>query len=204
MASSLDGRTALLDGQSQWITGAEARADGHRMRARAGAVITGVGTVLKDDPQMTVRAVDTPRQPLRVVVDRHGDTPASARVLAGGGALLVTSAVPTGRVLPAGVEVLDLPDADGRVDLAAMLRALGKRGINEVHVEAGARLTGAMLDAGLVDEWVLYLAPSLIGDPARGIVTRREPLAELSARTQLAVHSVERMGGDVRIIARRI
>jgi len=201
LAASLDGRTALMSGESQWITGPEARADGHAWRARACALLTGVGTVLQDDPQLTVRALDTPRQPLRIVVDRHGQTPASARVLAGGHALIVTAG---GRnaAWPATLDVLALPDADGRVDLAALMRALATRGINELHVEAGAKLTGALLEAGLVDEMLLYLAPALLGDPARGMVERRAPLETLAARTPLAWHSIERIGGDLRVIAR--
>lgn len=202
VAASLDGRTALVNGHSQWITGEAARDDGHRWRARAGAILTGVGTVLQDDPQLTVRAVATPRQPLRVVVDRRGETPERARVLAGGNALLATGNVPPGRALAAGVEVLQIPDARGRVDLAGLITELGRRGINEVHVEAGARLNDALLEAGLVDEWLFYLAPTLLGDPARGIVAHREALTELAGRTDLFMHAVDRVGDDLRIIAR--
>jgi diaminohydroxyphosphoribosylaminopyrimidine deaminase / 5-amino-6-(5-phosphoribosylamino)uracil reductase len=201
LAASLDGRTALVSGESQWITGPEARADGHAWRARACALLTGVGTVLQDDPQLTVRAVDTPRQPLRIVVDRHGQTPASARVLADGNALVVTAGE-RNAAWPSTLEVLALPDANGRVDLAAMMRALAGRGVNELHVEAGAKLTGALVEAGLVDELLLYVAPALIGDPARGMAERRAPLPSLAARTSLAWHSVERIGGDLRVIAR--
>ena len=201
MAASLDGRTALASGESQWITGPEARADGHAWRARACALLTGVGTVLQDDPQLTVRAVDTPRQPLRIVVDRHGRTPASARVLADGNALIVTAGE-RNAAWPSALKVLALPDADGRVDLVALMRELAVRGVNELHVEAGAKLTGALVDAGLVDELLLYLAPALIGDPARGMAERHAPLASLAAKTPLAWHSVERIGGDLRVIAR--
>jgi diaminohydroxyphosphoribosylaminopyrimidine deaminase / 5-amino-6-(5-phosphoribosylamino)uracil reductase len=201
LAASLDGRTALVSGESQWITGPEARADGHAWRARACALLTGVGTVLQDDPQLTVRAVDTPRQPLRIVVDRHGRTPASARVLAGGNALIVTAGE-RNAAWPSTLEMLALPDGDGRVDLAAMMRALAGRGINELHVEAGAKLTGALIEAGLLDELLLYVAPALIGDPARGMAERRAPLPYLAEKTSLAWHSVERIGGDLRVIAR--
>lgn len=201
LAASLDGKTALVNGDSQWITGAEARADGHAWRARACALLTGVGTILQDDPQLSVRAVDTPRQPLRIVVDRHGQTPASARVLADGNALVVTAG---GRnaAWPTTLNVLVLPDANGRVDLAALMRALAGRGINELHVEAGAKLTGALFEAGLIDELLLYLAPALIGDPARGMFERTAPLTSLGARTGLTWHSVERIGGELRVIAR--
>lgn len=201
LAASLDGRTALASGESQWITSAAARADGHAWRARACAILTGVGTVAKDDPQLTVRGVATPRQPLRVVVDRHAATPPSARVLAGGNALIVTASGGRDRA-SAGVEVLELPDAHGKVDLERMMRALAARGINELHVEAGAKLVGALVDAGLVDEFLVYLAPSLIGDPARGMAERATPLAALDARVRLVFRSVEAVGDDLRIVAR--
>ena len=200
-AASLDGRTALANGESQWITGPEARADGHAFRARACAILTGIGTVRQDDPQLTVRAVETARQPLRIVIDRHGETPAGAKVLAGGNALIVTN----GARNPAwggGVEVLALPDATGRVDLAAMMRELGARGVNELHVEAGGGLNGALLAAGLVDELLLYLAPCVIGDPARGVADFGAGLARLADRVALAIHSVDRVGADLRILAR--
>lgn len=198
-AASLDGRTALANGRSQWITGEEARAEGHALRARACAVVTGIGTVLADDPQLTVRAVATPRQPLRVVVDRHGQTPSAAKVLQGG-ALVVTADAQRG-AWPEGVEHLALPDAQQRVDLAALMRELARRGCNEIHVEAGARLNGALLAAGLVDELVVYLAPSLIGDPARGIAAWPEGLTELAARVPLAFASAQRIGDDLRVRA---
>ncbi len=124
-AASLDGRTALASGASQWITGEAARADGHRWRARACAILTGIGTVRQDDPQLTVRAIATPRQPRRIVIDRHGETPPSAKVLAGDGALVVTAGE-RNPLWPSGVEVLALPDAARRVDLAALMHALGR------------------------------------------------------------------------------
>ncbi len=201
LAASLDGRTALSSGQSQWITGDQARADGHVWRARACAVLTGVGTVLQDDPQLTVRAIATPRQPLRIVIDRHGQTPATARVLADSNVLVVTAGERSA-AWPAALDVLALPDEVGRVDLAALMRELAARGINELHVEAGAKLTGALLDAGLVDELLLYLAPTLIGEPARGMFERAAPLSTLGGATGLEWHSVERVGGDLRVIAR--
>ncbi|HSV20704.1 MAG TPA: bifunctional diaminohydroxyphosphoribosylaminopyrimidine deaminase/5-amino-6-(5-phosphoribosylamino)uracil reductase RibD [Casimicrobiaceae bacterium] len=203
LATSLDGRTALADGTSRWITGDAARADGHAWRARACAILTGVGTVLQDDPQLTVRAVDTPRQPLRVIVDRHADTPPGAQVLTGGHALVVTAGKRNAK-WPHGTQVLALPDRDGRVDLGAMVQALAARDINEVHVEAGAKLNGALLDAGLIDELLLYLAPSLIGDPARGAFERAAPLAALAGRAALAIDAIDRLGADVRIVARLV
>jgi diaminohydroxyphosphoribosylaminopyrimidine deaminase/5-amino-6-(5-phosphoribosylamino)uracil reductase len=169
--------------------------------ARACAVLTGIGTVLQDDPQLDVRAVDTPRQPRRIVVDRHADTPPSARVLAGGRALVVTAGA-RNDAWPSGTETLALPDANARVDLAAMMAALAAREVNELHVEAGAKLNGALLEAGLLDELLLYVAPSILGDPARGLFDRGAPLASLAGRAALAIDSVERVGEDLRIVAR--
>ncbi len=202
IAASFDGRTALADGSSQWITGTEARADGHAWRARACAILTGIGTVLQDNPQMTVREATTTRQPRRVVVDRHGQTPASARVFGEGGALMVTNGE-RNVAWPDTAEVLALPDADRRVDLAAMMRALAERGVNELHVEAGARLNGALLEADLIDELLLYIAPTVLGDPARGMFERRLPLPTLDAQAQFDWHDVQRVGADLRVLARR-
>jgi diaminohydroxyphosphoribosylaminopyrimidine deaminase/5-amino-6-(5-phosphoribosylamino)uracil reductase len=201
IAASLDGRTALENGASQWITGEEARADGHRWRARACAILTGIGTIQHDDPQLTVRGVATPRQPLKVVVDRHGDLPANARVLADGEVLVVTASTPR-TVWPPTVRTMNLPDRDGRIDLAAMMAALAAEGINEVHVEAGARLNGALLAAGLVDELLVYLAPCLLGDGARGMFALPAPLERLTDRTPLRIAGVDRIGPDWRILAR--
>ncbi|MCC7114307.1 MAG: bifunctional diaminohydroxyphosphoribosylaminopyrimidine deaminase/5-amino-6-(5-phosphoribosylamino)uracil reductase RibD, partial [Burkholderiales bacterium] len=187
-------------GEPVWITGPEARADGHGWRARACAILTGIGTVRDDDPQLTVRAIDVERQPLRVVVDRNAQTPPAARVLAGG-ALVVTAGA-SNPDWPDGVEVLPLPDGDGRVDLGALMRALGARGVNELHVEAGARLNGALLDAGLIDEVLLYVAPDVIGDPARGLFTRPAPLAALDGITRCAWERIDRVGRDLRILLR--
>jgi diaminohydroxyphosphoribosylaminopyrimidine deaminase/5-amino-6-(5-phosphoribosylamino)uracil reductase len=201
IAASLDGRTALEDGSSQWITGPEARADGHRWRARACAVLTGIGTVMQDDPQLTVRAVATPRQPLKVVVDRHGELPASARILETGRVLVVSAEAPRS-AWPSNVESAVLPGDDGRVDLCALSRLLAERELNEIHVEAGAKLNGALLAAGLVDELLLYLAPCLLGDPARGMFALPAPLAKLAARVPLAIRGLERVGDDWRVLAR--
>jgi len=200
IAASLDGKTALEDGASRWITGPLARADGHRWRARACAILTGIGTVMQDDPQLTVREVETPRQPLKVVVDRRGELPAKARLLESGRVLLF-SADPPQRSWP-NVESVVLKGPDGRVDLEAMLRELGKRELNEIHVEAGAKLNGALLAAGLVDELVVYLAPCLLGDPARGMFALASPLTQLTARVPLAIREQKRIGDDWRIVAR--
>jgi len=201
VAASLDGRTALENGASQWITGEEARADGHRWRARACAILTGIGTVRHDDPRLTVRAIATPRQPIKVIVDRHGDVPATARVLEGGDVILVTAIQPVAS-LPGNVQVITVPDRDGRIDLRAMVNALGEREINELHVEAGARLNGAMLAAGIVDELLLYFAPCLLGEPSRGMFALPAPLDRLDQRASLSVRSIDALGGDWRIVAR--
>jgi len=201
VAASLDGRTALENGASQWITGEDARADGHRWRARACAILTGIGTVRQDDPRLTVRAIATPRQPLKVVVDRHGDLPATARVLNGGNVIVVTATKPTAS-FPENVQVITVPDRDGRIDLRAMANALGEREINELHVEAGAKLNGAMLGAGIVDELLLYIAPCLLGDPARGMFALPAPLERLGDRVSLKVRSIDAVGGDWRVVAR--
>lgn len=201
IAASLDGKTALDGGESQWITGPAARADAHRWRARSCALLTGIGTVRQDDPRLTVREVDTSRQPLKVVVDRSGELPAGARV-ARGGQLIVFGADATPRQWPPHVSYVRLPGPDGRVDLGAMLRLLAERGVNELQVEAGAKLNGALLGAGLVDELLLYLAPSLLGDPARGMFALPAPLPSLAQRVRLNVHGSERIGDDWRIIAR--
>lgn len=201
IAASLDGKTALDNGASQWITGPAARADGHRWRARACAILTGVGTVLQDDPRLTVREVETSRQPLRVVVDRHGELPATARLLERGAVLVVSAAAPKA-TWPANVRHVQLPGPDGRVDLVAMLALLAAEGINELHVEAGAKLNGALLAAGLVDELLLYLAPCLLGDPARGMFALPSALSQLAQRVRLVMRESVRMDDDWRLLAR--
>jgi diaminohydroxyphosphoribosylaminopyrimidine deaminase/5-amino-6-(5-phosphoribosylamino)uracil reductase len=201
IATSLDGRTALASGESRWITGAAARDDGHAWRARACAILTGVGTVLHDDPQLNVRAVATTRQPLKVIVDRNGDVPPGAKILYGGPSLIVTAGA-RNPAWPVDADVLALPDQNARVDLHALMRELAGRGINELHVEAGAKLNGALLRAGLIDELLVYVAGTLIGDPARGMFELPEPLPTLAARTRLQWKSIDRVGEDLRIVAR--
>jgi diaminohydroxyphosphoribosylaminopyrimidine deaminase/5-amino-6-(5-phosphoribosylamino)uracil reductase len=213
MAGSLDGRSALVNGQSQWITGPEARADGHRFRARAQAIITGVGTVLADDPLLTVRDVALPvgqsgkpvalATPLRVVLDSHLRMPLTAKILQGG-CLVVTAsadALKTDAFRAAGAEVLVLPDIAGRVDLSALLEALAARGANELHVEAGPTLSGAFLKSGLVDELLLYMAPSLLGGDARGWFDDLN-LTSLDQKVAMKFEDVRMVGSDLRIILR--
>ncbi|MDD2929241.1 MAG: bifunctional diaminohydroxyphosphoribosylaminopyrimidine deaminase/5-amino-6-(5-phosphoribosylamino)uracil reductase RibD [Sideroxydans sp.] len=202
IAASLDGRTALANGTSQWITGAAARQDVQHWRARSCAVLTGIGTVLADDPQLNVR-IDTERQPLRVVLDSTLRMSPAARMLRSGRVLICTASQDMGTraaLERQGAEVLLLPDAAGRVDLAAVMRALAQRGLNEVMVEAGRTLNGALLQAGLVDELVLYLAPQLLGDAARGMADLGE-LTGLEQRVDLAWRDVRRVGEDLRITA---
>lgn len=197
VAATLDGRTALPNGKSQWLTGVEARRDGHRWRARASAILTGIGTVKADDPQLTVREVETPRQPLRVVIDSRLETPASAKILRGD-AILIFSAQP-GNI--GNAEVIVLPDSRGKVALPAMLEELGRRGINELHVEAGFRLNGSLVREGCVDEFLVYLNPSLLGDGAQGMV-ELPAVASLDERRKLKIVSLERVGEDLRLVLR--
>lgn len=205
IAATLDGRTALANGDSQWITGAQARADGQRWRARACGVLTGIGTVKADDPRLTVRDVETPRQPLRIVVDSRLETPPTARILDGGNVLLFCGVddVARRRALEAkGAEVVVLTNVDGKVDLPPMLEALARRGVNELHVEGGFKLNGSLVREGCVDEFLFYFNPSLLGDTAQGMVNLPAP-ASLDARARLRVHAIERIGEDLRVIARR-
>lgn len=203
-AASLDGKTALNNGQSQWITGPEARQDGHRWRARACAILTGIGTIRSDDPQLNVRGVETTRQPLKVVVDSHMELPLTARVIDGAPLLLVVAQVDAAKaesLRARGVEILCLPNAEGKVDLAALWRELARRGVNEVHAEGGAGLNGALLQAGLVDELLLYLAPCLIGHAAQGLFQMPE-LTELTQKHSLKVSDFRQVGADIRLQAR--
>ncbi len=202
-AASLDGMTALHNGQSQWITGPQARADGHAWRARACAILTGIGTVKADDPQLNVRAVETPRQPRRIVVDSGLEIDLSAKVLQGG-ATWIAAARPNVEKQAAlrdlGAEVIMLPDAAGKVDLAELMRELGRRQINELHVEAGAKLNGSLIRAGCVDELLVYLAPTLLGDAQRMFAL--PALDDLAGQQRLKFHEIQQIGEDLRILAR--
>lgn len=203
IAASLDGKTALAGGASQWITSEAARADGHAWRARACAVLTGIGTVKADNPQLNVRLVETPRQPLRVVVDSNLEIDPGARVLAGGGALVVGAVDDRARIdalRGSGTDTLTMGNDQGKVDLAALMHELARRGCNEVHVEAGFKLNGSLVRAGLVDELLVYLAPKLIGE-AQGMV-HLPVLGDLAQALRLAFHEVTMVGEDVRLLAR--
>ena len=208
VAASLDGTTALQNGASQWITSPEARADGHAWRARACALLTGIGTVRGDNPRLDVREVATPRQPQVVVVDSRLQTPPNASLLIAaracsvyaGGTLDAKFAARKAALEARGALVVQLPNAQGKVDLRAMLQDLGQRGINELHVEAGHQLNGSLLREGLVDELLVYLAPKLLG-PGLGMA-HLGVLTELAQGQALRFTSVDRVGPDLRVMAR--
>jgi diaminohydroxyphosphoribosylaminopyrimidine deaminase / 5-amino-6-(5-phosphoribosylamino)uracil reductase len=202
-AASLDGATALASGESQWITGPEARADGHAWRARAGAILTGIGTVKADDPQLTVRGIGTPRQPRRVIVDSKLEIPLDVRILQGEPCWIVgavANPVREAALRAAGHDVIMLPNRAGKVDLPALMRELGRRKINELHVEAGAKLNASLVREGCVDELLVYLAPCLVG-PGIGMFAL-PPLAQLADKRTLHFHDMSRVGADVRLLAR--
>lgn len=210
LAMSPDGRTAMDSGQSQWITGSEARRDVQRLRARSSSIVTGIGTVLADNPSMALR--DLPdgypegdaRQPLRVVVDPRLSTPVDARILAMPGEVLVATAVddPAHAELlsGAGADVVVLPGGLDQVNLAALLQELARRENNEVLVEAGAVLAGGFLKAGLIDELIVYMAPLLMGDGARGLF-HLPGLDDLQDCLQLDIQDIRAVGRDWRIQA---
>ncbi|WP_374562793.1 bifunctional diaminohydroxyphosphoribosylaminopyrimidine deaminase/5-amino-6-(5-phosphoribosylamino)uracil reductase RibD [Ideonella sp.] len=205
IAASLDGRTALDNGVSQWITGEAARHDGHAWRKRAAALLTGSGTVLADNPRLDVRGHAIARQPLRIVLDSKLATPADARLFdASAPTLFVTAGSDAQRsqgLQARGAEVINCPGPDGRVDLAALLGELARRELNEIHVEAGARLNAALLQAGWVDELLVYQAPLLIG-PGRGMAAL-PALDSLNELQRFAYHRVDRVGSDLRLLLRQ-
>lgn len=221
LAGSLDGRSALRNGVSQWITGEEARADGHRWRARSCAVMTGIGTVLADDPMLTPRAVATPRMPRRIIIDTHLRTPPRARILDGEEVWIFTgvgsdaedghdlgASRPQGdaaqraeRLRERNARIIPMPLADKHVDLAAVMQWLGQHDINEVHVEAGAMLNGALLKAGCVDELIAYVAPMLLGDATP--LARLPALTELPGGRDFTFTETRLLGGDAFLRAHR-
>ncbi|MGI9152005.1 MAG: bifunctional diaminohydroxyphosphoribosylaminopyrimidine deaminase/5-amino-6-(5-phosphoribosylamino)uracil reductase RibD [Limnohabitans sp.] len=204
VAASLDGQTALDNGASQWITSPPARDDGHAWRARACVVLTGIGTVLEDNPRLDVRAVPTPRQPTLVVMDSRLETPPSAQLFVPQRPVWIYCAIdqPERRAAleALGARVICLPNPNGKVDLAAMLQDLGAQHINEVHVEAGHKLNGSLLRENLVDELLTYLAPKLMGQ-GRGM-TNLGPFTSLDDAKALSFHEVTKIGPDLRILAR--
>lgn len=204
LAMSLDGRTAMASGESKWITSQAARADVHRLRARSSAIVTGVGTVLADDPNLTVRLDGIERQPLRVVLDTHLSTPTNARILQQPGRTLVMTCsedeAAREALQHAGAEVVCLPFCSDTVDMQAVLDTLGEMEVNEVLVETGATLSGAMLKAGLIDELVIYMAPILMGDSARGLF-RLPGMDSMDQKIELNIADIRAVGQDWRITA---
>ncbi len=205
MAASLDGTTALHNGQSQWITSETARLDGHAWRKRAGALLTGIGTVQEDNPRLDVRGVHTDCQPVRVVVDSRLEISPSARILQPPGAAWVYTTATAVDVSPAlaatGCTVVHCPSNTPKVDLPWMLRDLAQRGVNELHVEAGHKLNGSFLREGLVDELLLYLAPKLLG-PGAGLANLG-PFEQLAQGLDWTFVDVTPVGPDLRIRARQ-
>jgi diaminohydroxyphosphoribosylaminopyrimidine deaminase/5-amino-6-(5-phosphoribosylamino)uracil reductase len=207
IAASLDGITALPDGRSKWITSEAARADGHRWRARACAIVTGIGTVKADNPRLTVRSVPTPRQPVKVLIDSRLEVNPAAELLRDA-RVIVIHALPAAevgaeraaRLQEAGCELVSLPDAQGKVDLAAAWNELGRREFNELHIEAGHKLNGSLISAGCVDELLLYVAPSLLGQGRQ--LFNLPAAADLESRVRLSWLDVERLGDDLRLRAR--
>ena len=242
LAATLDGRTATATGESRWITGEAARADVHRLRAQAGAVLTGIGTLLADDPRLDARMEETGclAPPMRVIADSRLRTPPAARALSEPGPVLIATiggggatgdvgtgvgggaeglvggiarnpgdalartaddaATRTRALAEVGAEIVPLPEVGGRVSLPALMAALAGRGVNEVHTECGPTLAGALLESGLVDEIVVYLAPALLGDAARGMFTL-PGAAAMRDRPRLEITGVARLGADLRIDA---
>ena len=208
LAMSLDGRTAMASGESKWITGAAARADVHRLRARSSAIMSGIGTILADDPSLTVRLENdqlAPRQPLRVILDPHLSTPPAARFLSQPGDSLIVTAceekAPRDLLEQAGAEVVALPQGADAIDLPALMRLLAERQINEVLLETGAILSGAVLHAGMIDELVIYMAPKLMGDGAKGLF-HTPGLEQLADAVSLDIQDIRSVGNDWRITAR--
>lgn len=214
VAASLDGKTALANGNSQWITGPEARRDGHAYRARSCAILTGIGTVAEDNPQLNVRDVVTSRQPLKIIVDSNLQISQDAKILKEGKVLIVCAVGDAaGRetvsgasekraaLRDKGLEVLSLPGVNGKVDLQGLMKELAKRDLNEIHVESGFKLNGSMLREECVDEILIYFAASIIGHTGQGMFNLPE-LTDLEERRKLRIHRVNLVGPDLRLIAR--
>ena len=206
-AASLDGRIALANGESRWLTGEAARRDVHALRARSAAMLTGIGTVLADDPELTVRHVPCARQPRRILIDSRLDVPPGAKILQGDPPIVFTAdrdMEKRRRIAATGAEIVDAPEdaaKPGKTDLAAVARMLAERDIADVTVETGTRLNGSLIAAGVVDEIVLYLAPMLLGDAARGLFALPE-MRSLDAAIRPRIVDVRQVGDDIRITAR--
>jgi diaminohydroxyphosphoribosylaminopyrimidine deaminase/5-amino-6-(5-phosphoribosylamino)uracil reductase len=205
VAASMDVKTALPSGESQWITGPEARADGHHWRARSCCVLTGIGTVKADDPQLNVRAVQTPRQPRRALIDHKLDLSLDAKLLKTPGLMIFTASTDKQKqraLIQTGAVITEMPQTNqpGKVDLGGVMRWLGQHGINEVHVEAGANLNGALWQSECIDELLIYLAPMFLGE---GLPMLKLPgIDQLTEASQLAFVDHQALGADIRIRAR--
>ena len=204
VAASLDGKTALENGESQWITDQIARNDNHHWRARACAILSGIGTVMADNPHLDVRAVETVRQPLKIIVDSHLNIAEEACLLRHGLTLIASADIPAHRLdkkirmQDHGVKIIELPNSQGKVDLQALMRYLAEHEINELHVEAGACLNGALLEAGCVHELLMYLAPSLIGQGRD--MFQIQPLISLTQRHDLFFKDITQIGQSLRLL----
>jgi diaminohydroxyphosphoribosylaminopyrimidine deaminase / 5-amino-6-(5-phosphoribosylamino)uracil reductase len=207
VAASIDGKTALANGQSKWITSAEARRDVHLLRSKVCAVMTGIGTALADDPALTVRDVPSTRQPLRILLDSKLDVRDDMQLLRGGNSLIVTatgSDARTAELIARGIDVMRIPTetVKGKTDLVAMMHSLAsyRGGINHIMVETGAKLNASLLSANVVDEIIFYIAPSIFGDTARGLFALPE-LTNLQDKIELKFTDVRMVGSDLRITA---
>ncbi len=203
VAASLDGKTALSNGESQWITSEKAREDGHRWRMRADAIMTGIGTVIKDNPRLNVRLHDALRQPVRIVVDSQLKTPLDARVLKEGKTWIFSANASPYKIeamQEKGVQVFSAINNTGRVDLHEMMKTLAEKEINEIHVEAGATLNGALMQEGLVDEMLVYLAPCFLGSGKNMLSLNH--IDRLADKIALDFQEIVPVGGDIRIVAR--
>ena len=204
IAASLDGKTALKDGESKWITGEAARLDVQHWRARSCAILTGVGTVLADNPSMNVRALSIGRQPLKVIVDSQLQTPVNANILQGGNAIIAfakDSQNKANQLLEMGTELLCIPNKDGKVCLKTLLSHLASREINEVQGEGGGSLNGALMAQKLIDELLIYYAPKLMGGAAKGMFAMPEFIS-MSQVIALDVLDVRQIGADIRLRAK--
>lgn len=206
LAMSLDGRTALASGDSRWLTGEAARRDVQRLRARSSAILTGIGTVLADDPGLDVRLPEAERQPLRVILDSCLRTPPTAKILGLPGSVLIFTTVADSAaqqpLRAAGAEIAVVPRAENGLNLSAVMAELARRECNEIHVECGPTLAGGLLQAGLVDELVIYLAPILLGDKARGLFELPE-LKRMQDRHELEIADTRAVGRDLRLTLQR-
>lgn len=206
IAASMDGKTALQNGASQWITGEAARKDGHRWRAQSCAILTGIGTIKSDNPQLNVRYIETTRQPKKIVLDSQLSIPLDVALLQGESVILFTAndqnSTKISQLTQLGVQVITLPASDGRIDLKKMLMLLATDfAMNEILVEAGSNLSGALLDANLVDEIIFYLAPYLLGHDAQSMF-KFSQLDTLDQKKAFSIEDVRKLGQDIRIVAR--